>query len=167
MTYNMAEARLTSLAQTPVLIDWSYIYRALFSASKQTCCALVTCNWMSDCSVKSSVWFGSYMGDAMWNTWLSCLGTHSAYTMHQWTVLFKATHACGACVFSCNLTPALLSESPGFLCATAKTQGWTGHRKKESAQNVDWGEEMSPTAHAGSIKPMTFWLRVQVSTTEL
>ena len=76
---------------------------------------------MSDCSVKSSVWFGSYMGDAMSNTWLSRLGTHSAYTMHQWTVLFKATHACGACVFSCNLTPALLSESPGFLCATAKT----------------------------------------------
>ena len=72
------------------------------------------------------------------------------FCVHHAPILLKATHTWGACVFSCNLTPARLSESPGFLCATAKTQGWTEHRNKSRHKTLTGEKKILPLVMPGA-----------------
>ena len=81
--------------------------------------------------------FGCYMAGAAWNC---ChLGTHAVYTIQPCIslqcYLFKATDM-GACVFSCNLPPALLAEWLETLCATVVTWRWNRNRNK--SQHWKW-----------------------------
>ena len=149
-TFCLAEVRLTSLAQTPTLKCWStdhvYIYISLFSASKQIHCALATSNWMSDCRVTKFCLVWLLHG---WCHVKLLLSWHT-FCVHHAPILLKATHTWGACVFSCNLTPARLSESPGFLCATAKTQGWTEHRNKSRHKTLTGEKKILPLVMPGA-----------------
>ena len=69
----------------------------------------------------------------------------SVFTIPQCIVSLHANlHMEGACMFSCNLLPALLAEWPGsFLCTTAVIRGWNKY------QNIYPGED-SPAAPAGT-----------------
>ena len=59
--------------------------------------------------------------------------------------LHARSHTYGACVFTCNLPPALSAEWLGsFTCYCCNT-GWNGYQYYESAQKVDPGEENAPT----------------------
>ena len=99
---------------------WSFSYSAIpcFRADSLRSCRM----WfrMSDVWIANEVGvltalFICNMADATWNC---CrLGTHSVYTIQQFTSLqchFIRSHTyVGACMFSCNLPPALLAEWPG------------------------------------------------------
>ena len=61
-----------------------------------------------------------------------CLGAFSAHrtTMHHATSLHAKQHTQGACVYSCNMPPALLAEWPGSFtcyCGNTVTQENTFH----------------------------------------
>ena len=90
------------------------------------------------------------MTGAMWNC---ChLGTFCAHhtTMHQFTVsLHSKPHTQGACVFNCNLPPALLAEWLGPFTCYCGNMGveWT-MKQRVCKQKVDNGEENSPAAPA-------------------
>ena len=100
---------------------------ALFSAVRQTHCALVACQWMTMAytahflnihrSGVLTALFCCYMVNA---TWSCChLAAGSVYTILPRTSLkfYSKPHTLGTCVFSCNLQPALLAEWPGsFTC---------------------------------------------------
>ena len=71
------------------------------------------------------------------------------YNRAPFHVTYAKPHTQGACVFICNLPPALSADRPGsFTCCC----GNTGERipKQESAQEVDHGEENSPAAPSGT-----------------
>ena len=84
--------------------------------------------WISDYSFAQCFlnihWSGytsCYMAGATWN---SCrLGTSSVYTIQQVYCHYLKPHMQEACVFSCNLPPALWAKWAGSLCATAVTWG--------------------------------------------
>ena len=79
---------------------------ALFSASEQTHCILVVCDWMSDCSFTQyllqwiatevvTAFISCYITGALWNC--CCFGTHSVYTVRPYTGLqchFIWSHTC-------------------------------------------------------------------------
>ena len=99
-------------------------YVAPFSTLQQTQCALVACDseWVTSFysaffntfrSDVLTVLFGCYMAGAMWNCChLATFCVHYT-TMHHVMSLHAKSHTLGACVFSCNLPPALLAEWPG------------------------------------------------------
>ena len=70
------------------------------------------------------------------------IAARSVYTIQPCTMSLHAKpHTQGACVFSCNLQPALLAEWPmSFTCCCGKT-GVERIPKSESAQKADPGEE--------------------------
>ena len=79
----------------------------------------------------------------------AAISTRSVYTIQpRITSLHAKPHTSGACVVSCNLSPALLADWPGsFTCYFGNT-GVERIPKKESAQKVDLGEENSPATPA-------------------
>ena len=84
--------------------------------------------------------FGCYMAGTMWNC---ChLGASSVYnhtSMHQFTMsLYLKPHTQDACVFSCNLPPALLAEWLGsFPCYCGNT-GVEWILKQVSTESWRW-----------------------------
>ena len=88
-------------------------------------------------------------------TWNCCrLGAGSVYTIQPCTMSrhfmqshIRRMHACLA--VSCQLL--FLQNDRDLLRATAVTRGWSGYRKKESAQEADPGEENSCRSSRDSI----------------
>ena len=106
--------------------------------------------------------FDCYVTGATWNCCHLGAFCLRCTTMHHVTSLHANPHTYGACVFSCNLPPALLAEWPGsFTCHCGNT-GLERIPEWESAQKVDSGEENSPAAPAG-LEPDTFRSRVRHS----
>ena len=96
--------------------------------------------------------FGCCMAGATWNC---ChLGERSVYTIQLCiSLLHSAPHEYSACVFSCNLPPALLAEWLGSFTSYCGNTGVEQIPKLESAQKVDPGEENCP---ATSIRTQTY-----------
>ena len=70
------------------------------------------------------------------------------YTIHPFTIpLHSKPHTYDACVFKCNLPPALLAEWLGF--TTVVTQARTDTTIEISTE-IDSREENSPTAPEGT-----------------
>ena len=147
---------MSSWGEPEVFHSGNYI--ALFSASKQTCCALVVCNWMNGCrftqcflnlgySDVPTTLFSCYIADAMWNSAIlvHILCTPYSHAPVHRVILFKT-----AWVFSCNLPPVLFGRMTGvFMCHCGNTEV-KRIPKQESAQKVDPGEENSLTTPAGT-----------------
>ena len=87
-------------------------------------------------------------------------------TVHELTVSFRAEpHKQGACVFSCNLPPALLAEYPGsFPCYCGNT-GWNGYRSKSHHMKLTIGKKTILPLLPG-LEPETFRSPVRRCTTE-
>ena len=149
-------------------------YLALISATEQTRGANVACDskwmaWLFRTNIHRSgiltALFGCYVTGAAWNCCL--LSARSVYTIQPCTMSrhFMQSHIRrGACVFSCNLPPALLAEWPGsFTCYCANT-GVERITKSEPERKVDAGEEneILPPLLQG-LEPATFRSRVRRS----
>ena len=63
-------------------------------------------------------------------------------------------------MFSCNLSPALLAEWPGF--ATVVTRGWNGYRNKGQHRKSTLEKKILPPFQQG-FEPATFQSRVRRS----
>ena len=118
-----------------VVVDRFYIM--LFFTLEQAHCSLVTCDFKWETFTYNSAFFnvhlsdllmalfGCYMVNAIWNC--HRLGARSVYIIQPCVCLqcyFIPSHIimCGACVFSCNLPPALLAKWVGsFMCYCGNT----------------------------------------------
>ena len=85
--------------------------------------------------------------------------------VHHTTMLHvtscKAT-ALGACVFSCNMPPALLANDRDLAGATAVTRGWNGYRNKSQPRKLTLEKKILPPLLPGH-EPETFRSRVRRS----
>jgi len=102
--------------------------------------------------------YSAGMAGATWNC--CCFGAFCVHhtTMHHMSLHAKP-HTLGACVFSCNLPPALLAEWPGsFTCYCGNTKV-ERIPKYKSAQKVTPGEKNTPSLLQG-FKSATFQTRV-------
>ena len=161
-----------------LIISNDRIYAAQLSALEQNHCAHVAC----DCERVTTVYygtlnkkrkreihwsgvltalFGCYMSCATWNKLPSSSTLCAHHTTSSLQCHFIPCHVCSiACVFGCNLPPALLAESHWiFHVLLLLLLRWNGYRK-ESEQKVDPGEEHSPAAPTGT-RPETFLSRVR------
>ena len=67
------------------------------------------------------------------------------YTIQPCTMSLQSNpHTQDACVFSCNLPPALLAEWPGLLRSTAVTRGWNGYRNKSQHRKFTLEKKILP-----------------------
>ena len=98
----------------------------------------------------------------------AAVSARSVYTIQPCTMLLHAKpHTQGACVFSCNLPPALLAEWPGFfLRATAVTRGWNGYRNKSQHRKSTLEKKFSRRSSRDS-NPRPFNHESGALTTEL
>ena len=107
-----------------------HFYIALFSALKQTHCAFVACDskWVTVTFYSTflsgvpTMLFGFYMAGATWNCCHFSMFCVHHIARHHFMSLHAKLHVSGACVFSCNMPPALLAEWPGsFTCYCSNT----------------------------------------------
>ena len=81
-------------------------------------------HWWCTCSMAGATWNCCHLG-------MFCV--HHT-TMHH--VISCNNTAFHACMFSCNLPPALLVEWLGYVRATAVTQGWNGYQNKSQHRTL-------------------------------
>ena len=95
-------------------------------------------------------------------TWLvpgetAAVSTRFVYTLQPCiltdhvTSLHAKPHTKDACVFSCNLPPALLQNNWDLLRATAVTWGWNGYRSKSQHRKLTL-EKKTPAASAWTFR---------------
>ena len=83
-----------------------------------------------------TVLFGCFVVGAMWNCCrLSTFNVHHT-TMRPVTSLQAKPHAEGACMFSCNLPPALLSEWQGSFMRYCGSIGWSRYKNKSQHKKL-------------------------------
>ena len=152
---------MSSWGEPEVFHSGNYI--ALFSASKQTCCALVVCNWMNGCSFTQcflnlgysdvpTTLFSCYIADAMWN---SAILVHILCTPYSHAPVHRAILSKTAWVFSCNLPPVLLAEWQGSLCVTVVIQRWKGYQNRSQHRKLTLVRKILSPLLLG-LEPTTF-----------
>ena len=82
--------------------------------------------------------------------------------MHHVTSLHAKPHTSGACVFRCNLPPALLAEWPGSFTCYCITRRWNGYRSKSQHKRLTQEKKILPPLQQG-FEPTTFQSRVRRS----
>ena len=142
-------------------------YRAILCV-----CTLVVCDseWAT-VALHCALWistkvvtmlFSWYMAGAKWN---SChLSACSVYTMQLCASLLHLTpHTWGACVFDCNLLPALLAERQGSSTCYCSNTGMEQILEiRVSTESWPWRKKILP-----GLDPETFHLWAQHSANEL
>ena len=158
---------------------------ALFSALEQTHCANVACgSEMVTVAFYNAFWIFTsvgYLQRCLIVTWMvphetAAVSAHvlctpynhapcHVTTMHHVTLLHAKPYMYGACVFSCNLPPALLAEWLGsFTCYCGNTE-----RYRKTSQHREFTLEENKLLKIiprllPRLEPATFWSRVRGST---
>ena len=139
-------------------------------------CTLVVCDseWAT-VALHCALWistkvvtmlFSWYMAGAKWNC--CCLSACSVYTMQLCTsLLHLKPHMWGACVFNCNLPPALLAEWQGsstYYCSNTGDGTDTGNESQHRKFTLE--KKILLLLQPG-LDPETFRLWAQHSANEL
>ena len=98
----------------------------------------------------------------LWNTETLHYMFEATYQRH-YSKSSVSAHTQDACVFSCNLPPALLAEWQGsFTCYCSLTRRWSGYRNKSRHRKLTLEKNIHPL-----LPGIELWSRVRRSTTEL
>ena len=129
---------------------------ALFSASKQTHCRLVVCDfeWVAEASFSAFLnshrcglaLFGCYMAGATW--YCCCFGTRSFFKCYFIRIHTGMVHVWSA--VTCYLHRLQNDLDLSSLHTTAVTRVWNWYRAQKKREKKDRGEENSPAVPAGT-----------------